>query len=191
MSTSADDQRHICEGLHVVEDARSIPDPALRCMDVFRPGLAHLAFQGIHQGRRFSGDEGTRALVHGHIEIEASAQYVLAEQALFSSLLQGKFCAFHCQGVFHTHVDETAVRSNSIRCDDQALQNTVRISLHERTIHESTWISLIAIDNHILGLARSQASRFPFPTGGKSTSAPSPKIGLFYLSDHLFRSHFR
>jgi len=74
-------------------------------MDVFRPRLTHLAFQGIHQGCRFSGDEGTRALVHGHIEIKASTQYVLAEQA-FLEPVAGQILRFPLPGVFHAHVDE-------------------------------------------------------------------------------------
>ena len=118
-----DDQRHIGPCFDIVQDAGSIPEALDVGADILRPGLSDPAFQGRHQGRRFTADESPGPLVHVDAEIKSRTENIFPEKAIFLGLLDGQGHVLHRQGVFLPNVNIALVGADGIASDDQPLED--------------------------------------------------------------------
>jgi len=186
-----DDLRDIGPGFDVVQQRRFSVQPALDGVDVFRPRLAHAAFQRGHQGGRFSADEGPAAAVQADVEIEAAAEDVLAEESQFSGLADGKGQVLDRQGVLVADVDVSLGGADRVTAEDHAFDHGVRGAFHERAVHERARVSLVAVGDDILGPARCVAGRTPLAPGEEPAAASAAQAGAADLLEHFLRLHRR
>jgi hypothetical protein len=66
-----------------------------------------------------------------------------------------------CQRVFLAHVDVALGGADGISPEDQAFENAVRIAFEQAAIHVRARISLVAVHDHILGIARGPSELSP------------------------------
>src|SRR5512139_3566138 len=88
-------------------------------------------------------------------------------------------------------IDVSVTSSDGISTNDHSLQNRVRITFQEASVHIGAWISLVAVADDILDFPWSLPTVFPFLTGRKSCSSSSSQIRGFYFIDDLLRSQFK
>ena len=85
------DGRDVVPGLDVVDVGGHAPQALLRGKRRARAGASGEAFERGDQRRLFAADERARAFHQFDIEVEAAAQDVVAQQAVFAGLLDGAF----------------------------------------------------------------------------------------------------
>ncbi len=101
--------RDIGPGLHVVQVGRAVVEALLGSVNILGPRLAHLAFQRGHERGGFAADESAAAAADLHLEVEAAAQDVGAEQSLGLGLLDGAHDILDGHGVLMTNIDVALV----------------------------------------------------------------------------------
>ncbi|MBA7635428.1 hypothetical protein ES703_43032 [subsurface metagenome] len=90
-------------------------------MGVFSPWFSYLALEGGHQRAGFPADKGTTTPIYVNCEVEAGAQYVLAQQSVFHGLLDRYPGVPYRQGIFMADIYVALVRANGICSDDHPL----------------------------------------------------------------------
>ncbi len=99
--------------------------------------------------------------MHFDREVETRAEDILAEKTKLVSLLDREGHVFDRQGIFLSDVDIALVGADGIRADGQAFKDRERVSLQDAPVHISPGVSLIGVDDHILGFILTLASKFP------------------------------
>ena len=93
-----DDLRSIGIALDVVDVGRLAPEACDGREGRPGPRLAAAAFDGGHQGRLLAADEGAGAFFDMEMEAEVRAQDILAQQAVFVGLGDGRSSAARWPG---------------------------------------------------------------------------------------------
>ena len=145
-----DDGRDVVPGLDVVDVGGLAPQALLRRERRARPRPAGLAFERGDQRRLFAADEGARALHHFDVEVEAAAQDVLAQQAVFAGLLDGAVQPVDGQRIFGAHVDDALGGAHDVAADDHALEQRMRIALDLVAVHVGAGIALVGVADEVL-----------------------------------------
>ncbi len=63
------------------------------------------------------------------------------------------------------------------------------IGFDNTAVHIGPRVSFVGITYDVFGVLFGLAAQFPLETGRKSSAAPTPKTGFFYLFDNPIRSH--
>ncbi len=184
-----DDLRHVGQRLDVVQARRLIEQAAVGGMDVLGARLPHPALDGGHQRRRLAAHERAGAAHDLDIEAVAGAQDVLAQQAVLAGRLDGQVQVLHRQRVLIAHVDKALMAADRVRGDDHALDDRVRISLHQGAIHERAGVTLIAVGDDVLDVALGLAGGLPLAARRVACAPAAAQAGLLDLGDHLVGGH--
>ncbi|VTR63828.1 hypothetical protein DESC_100024 [Desulfosarcina cetonica] len=184
-----DDQGHVGPGFHVVQVTGFVPDTAHRGADVLGPRLRILALDGAHQGAGFAGDEDAHVKMDFHMKVEAGTQDVVAQEAVFLGLGQGRVDVFLELGHVMPGVDEPLAGADGKGTDDQPLDDVVRIAGEDGAVHERPGLAFVPVDDHVFLLAGGVAGRFPFETGGEAAAAAAAQVGRLDLVQDTFRGH--
>ena len=150
------------------------------------PRLAAVAFDRGHQGRLFAADEGPGTHADLHVEIEAGAEDVLAQDAPLLCLGNGDLQPRNGQRIFRPHVNIASQRADRMGGDGHAFQNAVRVAFQDAAVHEGAGIALVGIAHGKLGIAGRLAGQLPFPPSGKTgASAAAEARNTHRLDDFL------
>ena len=113
--------------------------------------------------------------MNSQLKVIATAVDVLAQFAIGIGLSN---CSLHTtQDVRHfaADVNKGVVRTNGIRADDDALNQDVRVSHHQRDVLARTWLGLVGIDDEVVRLVVTLRDKAPLHTGGKSCATATAK----------------
>jgi len=126
--TLTHDSRHVRPGLHVV-DVRGLAPEAFYGGEG-RPGTGHspLPLDGGHKGRFLAAHECARAFLDVKVETEVGSQNIVAQEAVFHGLFDGRLEPLDCQGVLGPAVNVSLVRPHGESADHHALDDGVGIS---------------------------------------------------------------
>ena len=123
-------------------------------------------------------------------EIEVAVQDAAAEQA-FALRLPDCFLQPLCrQRIFTAHIDKSLVGAHRETRYGHSFQYPVGIGFHQRAVHVSTGVALVAVCNYILALTGRLAYHVPFEAGGETRAAASAKAAFDHRGANLLRVHF-
>ena len=123
------------------------------------------------------------------LEAKATAQDVVAQQAVGLGLRQCGLDVFDQSRGIVPGVNETLLRTDGIGADDQPFEHLVRVAREHGAVHERSGLALVAVDDDVLGLLGGVLGGFPLRAGRKAAAAASAQIGLLHLVEHLVRRH--
>ncbi len=93
---------------------------------------------------------------------------------------------FHGQGIFLADVDVSLVGADGIGPQGQSFQDRVGIALQETAVHVGAGVTLVGVDDHVLGIVGGVARALPFAAGGESAATAASQIGLLdFVEDFL------
>ena len=167
----AHDGRDIGEGLHVVDQRGTLPQPRFRREGRPRARRAALAFDAGDQRRLLAADEGARAQPYVDVETEARAADAVAQQAQALGLLDGRLEVLHGQRILGAHVDEALLRAHRVGRDRHAFQHAVRIALQHGAIHERAGVAFVGVADHVLLLLAGLGDGAPLQARGIARAA--------------------
>ena len=117
-------------------------------------GHAALALEGLQQGRLLAADEGAGAEADLDVEVEAGAEDVLAEEAVFAGLLDGDLEALDGEGILGADVDEALVGADGVAADGHGLEDGVGVALDRGAVHVGARVALVGVADDVLLVAR-------------------------------------
>ena len=123
------------------------------------------------------------------VAVEARAHDVLADVALGVGLRQFGFeHALHVVELA-ADVDVRDLGADRPAADEAALEERVRVALHEDVILERPWLALVSVAADVLRQRRVLEDELPLEAGGKSCAAAAAQAGGLDEVDHLARLH--
>ena len=149
------------------------------------PRHAALAFDAVHQGGFLAADEGAGAHLDDDVEVEAAAQDVLAQQAVFLGLGDGGLQVLDGQRVLGADVDVGLGGADGVAAGDHAFQQPVRIALADRAIHERARIAFVGVADHVLLVAGRVEGHLPLLAGGEAAAAAAAQAAGQHLVHHF------
>ncbi len=158
-------------------------------MDVLGARLTGLALDGLHQGRGLAADEGAAAAGDPDVEVEAGAQDVLAEEAVLAAWSMAISQVHHGQRVLVPDVDEALVSIQGEGANDHPLEHRVRITLHDRPVHESPGVALVAVAQNKASVTRCGFARAPLARRHEAGAATAALAGELDLVEDCIRGH--
>ena len=81
--------------------------------------------------------------MHNHFQVIAAAQNIFADQTCCIRFFDGPFNLASGQGQFATDIDEGNRNTAGVAGDDNALDQLMRILLHQHAIFECAWLALV------------------------------------------------
>lgn len=124
LSALENDLRDIGIGLDVVEDGGLAEDTGSGREGRTGTGLTALAVDRGHQGSFLAAHKGAGAQTQLHIEIEAGAQDILAQQTHFPGLVNGVLETLYRNGILSTDIDKAWFGADGIGGNGQASMMT-------------------------------------------------------------------
>ena len=106
-----------------------------------------------HKSCFLTADECTCAESDLDIEIKACAEDVLAEKSSFSCLLKSYGESVNGNRILCTNVNEALVCADSVSGDSHSLDDSVRVALEDRSVHECARVALVGVTSDILYIA--------------------------------------
>ena len=184
-----DDLRDVGVGLNVVEDG-GLSVQALDSRERGTgTGLAALAFDRGHQSGLLAAYERARAQTQLDVEIEAGAEDILAEQAVFMRLIDRDLQSLDSDRILRTDIDVALGGADRVACDRHRFQNDVGIALENGTVHERAGVAFVGVAADILLICVVACGEFPFQTGGEARAAAASQTGVEHGLDDLLGGH--
>ena len=169
------DEGDVAERLDVVDDGRHAVDAALGRERRARRDRAAQALQAGEQRRLLADDVGAGALDDGHVEGEAAAEDVGAEQALLAGPRGRGLERGLESGYSERHEDEAVLGADRVAREGQALEQQLRVALHQVLVDVGARVALVAVgDDELLvalGGARRSAHLVPGREAGAAAAA--------------------
>ena len=184
-----DDDGDVGEGLDVVDVGGLVHIAAHSGERGLQGGLAALAFHRVDKGGLFAADESTGTVAELDIEVEAAAEDVLAEEAVFAGLLDGDLEAVDGEGIFGTDVDETLGGADGVAADGHSFDDAVGVTLEDGAVHEGAGVTLVGVADDVFLVGLVFGAEAPFDAGGEACAATAAEAGLGDLVDNLLGSH--
>ena len=135
-----------------------------------------------------TANECTCTVANLNIEIKVTAHDALAKHATITSLLNSDLQAMNCQGVLGSDVDQTLAGANAVATQCHCLDNRVWVTLHDRAVHERTWVTFVGITNHILVLSLIVSCKAPLHTSWETSTTTTAQSRLLDDVDNLLGS---
>ena len=145
----------------------------------------------MHQSGFFAAHESAGAQTNEDIKVEISAENMLAQQAVFASLINGDLQALHSDGILGADIDITDAGADSVAADGHSFQHRVGVAFQNGTIHESTGVALVGVANHVLLVSLGSGGKLPLLAGGETSAATAAQTGFQHFVNHLLRGHLR
>ena len=184
------DLSDVGERLHVVQDARFLPEAGNGGEGGSRSRHAALSLDGGHQRRFLAADERARALVDLQIEVEAGPQDILPQEPVFLGLGNGDVQAVDRQRIFRPAIDVALMGADRLGGDDHPFQNRVGVRFQDAAVHEGARIPFVGVAENILHVSRRSGGKFPFHARGEPRAAAAAQTRDQDLLNDLIRRHF-
>ena len=125
----------------------------------------------MDQSGLFTADESTGTVAELDVKIEARAEDVFTEQAIFASLSDGDLQTVDSQRVFSTDINQTVGSTDGIAADGHSLDDAVRVTFHDGTVHERTRVAFVGVADDVHLIALVLCAEAPFHAGGETSAA--------------------
>ena len=193
-----DDDGYIGPGLDVVDRRGLAFDSLLHGEGRPLARLSHQSFDRLDQGRFLAAHESAGTSHKLDIEGKAGAQNILTQDSELVRLPQGDDQMFDRQRIFISHVDHAVGGPGTVGADDHPLDNTVRISLQQASVHVSPGVPLVRIthkeSSSTVGLGGQQLPLQACWKTRPTAAAQAGRLDLLYdpcgfaAGKHLFKS---
>ncbi len=150
---------------------------------------AAFAFDGIEQRGFFAALVGAGAGMRVEIEIETRSLDVLAQVAARIRFGDGAIHGLDQVAILAANIDVALVRIDGAAGDQNALDQLVRIVLHQQPVLASARLAFVGVDDDVLRLGRRARHEAPLHAGGKSRAAAAAQGGSFHFLDDLLGRH--
>ncbi len=184
-----DDERHVGERLDVVDDGRLAVVAADGGVGRLGPRHAALALEGGDHRRLFAAHEGAGALADLDVERVAAAEDVVAEQAPFTSLVDGLADMTHGDRVLGPHVDEALGGLDGVGGDDHSFEDAVRVALEKGAVHERSRVAFVGVADQVAVVPWVLLADLPLQARREAAPAAAPQRARLDLLDDLVGSH--
>ena len=145
-----DDDRRVAERLDVVDQRRALVEALVGGEGRLQARVAALALERVEQAGLLAADVGALAAVHDQVERVVGAEDALAQVALLVGLGDGRVEDVRLQLVLAADEDEALVRAGRDRADDAALDQQVRVLLHQQPVLEGARLGLVGVAAEVL-----------------------------------------
>ena len=177
------------EGLDVVQAARAAPQARLGRIGRARTRLAAMTLDRGHERGLLAADEGPGADPDLEVEVEASTEDVLAQEAALARLLDRLAQALDGERVLGADVDVSLPDADREGADRHPLDDAVGVALQDAAVHEGAGIALVAVAEDVLHVARRATCERPLDSGGEARAATPTQPGGLHRVDDLLRGH--
>jgi hypothetical protein len=149
LATQAHDVRDRGDRLHIVDDGRGT-ERTLHCgKRRFQAGLTAPAFERVQQGGLFAADIGTRPDMDVDVNWMRDTERLLANKPALERFIDRGLEATHGRHELTADVDITDVCPNRAHGHGTALDQAMRVQLHDRAVFERARLTLVGIDDEI------------------------------------------
>ena len=139
----------------------------------------------MDEGSLLTADEGSGTITQFDVEREVGTEEMIAQESQFRSLLDGHLQPVNGQGIFRPDIDESLPGPDGIPAECHGLDNAVGITLHDASIHESSWVALIGIAHHIFLIGLRACREAPFASCGEAAATTAAQPRLLYDIDDI------
>src|SRR5690606_6257036 len=181
------DVLHVAEGLDVVDDGRALVEAEHR-REVGRldAGVGAFAFEGLDEAGLLATDVGAGAAVNVDLAAVTGAEYVLADEALGLRLGDGFFKDTGAFGHLAADVDVGLLHVVGEARDHGALDQLVRILVHDVAVFERAGLGFVGVDDEVDGLAAFAINERPLEAAREAGAAAAAQAGFFDLFAQVF-----
>ena len=176
-----EDPRQVGERLDVV-DHRRLQVEALGGREERRLEARHaaVALEALDEGGLLADDVGAGAPVQDDVDGEVGAEDVLADVAGGVGVVEGLGDALLGQRHLAADVEERLGGADGVAGDEHALDELVRVLLHEEPVLVGAGLGLVAVHHEV---ARPHAGRAeaPLGAGGEAGAAAAEEAGRLHL----------
>ena len=144
----------------------------------------------MHQSGFLAADECARTQADEDIKIKTGAKDVLAQQAIFTGLIDGDFQALDGDGILRAHIDIALAGADGIAADGHGFQHGMRVALQHGTVHKGARVALVGVTDHVFLIRLGGGGKLPLLARGETRAAAAAQAGLEHLADDLFGGHF-
>ena len=183
----ADDRRQVGDRLDVVDDRGSAVEAGDRGERRLETRLAAAALERVEQRRLLAADVGARTRVDHDVEVEARAEDVLAEEPGGVGLAYGARDPTDDVRNLAADVDEGVVRADGVGRVDAALDEGVRVVVHERDVLAGTRLRLVTVDDEVVGATGVLRDEAPLHAGREACASAPTQAGLLDQRDDVVR----
>ena len=182
------DPRQVRHRLDVVDDGRRL----VEAHDGRKPRrlvarVPPLALEALEEGRLLATDVGAGPRVDDEVDREARAQDVAADRPEGVRLVEGGGHALEPEGELTAHEDEGLRGTDGVGADEDALDDLVRVLLHQHVVLEGAGLALVAVDDEVDGLGLPEHP--PLLAGLEAGAAPPEEVGGEHLLGDRRRLH--
>ncbi len=185
-----DDRWNVGKGFHIVHVGGLSQVAFLRGEWWFESRFAAFAFHGMNKSRFFATNESARAIAYFDIEIEAGAQNIFAQQAIFAGLVERRFQPLNGQWILGPNVHQAFVGPNAIATNGHCFNHCVRVAFQNRPIHEGAGVALIGVADHVFLFIFLFPGDIPFQSRWEATAATSAQTRVHDYSNGFFGRQF-
>ena len=171
----AGDERDVAERLDVVDDRRQAVHAALGGERRAGGDGAAQPLQAAQQGGLLADDVGAGALDDGHVEGEAGAEDVLAEQARLARPRDGVVERGLGARVLGADEDEAVLGADRVAGERDALEQQRRVALHQDLVDVGAGVALVAVGDDELLVAVGRARELPLLPGREAGAAAAAR----------------
>src|SRR6266545_7316930 len=168
---AVDDMCDAGQRLDVVHDRRLAEgalDGGERRLDA-RP--AALALQALDQTRLLAADVRARAAVHVDVEVEVLAEDVVAQEVVRVAFVDGPLHGAIAVAIFVAGVDVGGAGARRVGGEEDALDDLVRVVLHEDAIVEGAGFALVGVDAEVDRAGMVRREEAPLDAAGEAGAA--------------------
>ena len=184
-----DDLCDICESFYVIDDGGLAEKTFYSGERRTGTGFAAVTFDRGEKSGFFAANECACAETESDLEVEAGAEDVVAENAVFFSLLDCDFETVNGDRVFCTNVDVTFVSADCVTCDSHCFENCVGVTFENGTVHECAGVAFVRITYDVFLACGLCFGEGPLSACGEACAAASADAGIKNGLDNFLGSH--
>ncbi len=169
-----DDLGDIGVGFYVVQDGGLAEQALHRRKRRTGTGLAALALDGGHQSGFLAAHKSAGAQTELDIKIKAGIEDILAQQAVFTGLVDSDLQTLYSDGILGADVNVALGGADGIAGDGHGLQHAVGIALQNGTVHERARVAFVGVAAHIFLVGLVGGGQAPLHPVGKP-APPRPR----------------
>lgn len=176
-----DDRGDVHEGLDVVDDGGSAPEPALRGERRLVPRLAAHAFYRVHEGRLFSAHVSARADRHVDVHV--------LQKLFLLGLIYGAVEIPEQRAVFTAEINVGLPCPYGETGDGKGFYEGEGVVPENEPVLESTHLAFVRVADEEFLIPLCLPRYLPLKAAGETRSPPPFELGRLYLFDHPIGRH--
>ena len=154
--------------------------------------LAALAFDTGHERRFLAAYERAGAETYFEVEVKSRSEYVLAEQSVFLSLLDGNANSAYRDRIFRADIYEALTGADRVRRYSHGFDDRVRVAFEYRPVHERAGVAFVGVAAYVFDarfVRFGVTAELPFKSRGEARAASAAQSARLDNVDNLLRLH--